>query len=79
MGGYGAGGSQADAQWRSPAPASSSASAPTAQGSSSKRTWSGQVRVMKQNVCAKFRLVVDYHELAHVSLQFAYNVWLVYC
>lgn len=60
MGGYGAssGGSQAaDAQWRSPAPASSGASAPTAQGSSSKRTWSGQVRViyMKQNVCAKFR------------------------
>ncbi len=50
MGGYGAsggagGGSQAaDAQWRSPAPASSGASAPTAQGSSSKRTWSGQVR-----------------------------------
>ena len=78
MGGYGAGGSQADAQWRSPAPASSSASAPTAQGSSSKRTWSGQVRVMKQNACAKFRLVIDYHELACVSLQFAYNVWLVY-
>lgn len=62
MGGYGAsgsaGGSQtaADAQWRSPAPApaSTSASAPTAQGSASKRTWSGQVRAVKQNVCAKF-------------------------
>lgn len=52
MGGYGGsgGGSQAaDAQWRSPAPASSGASASTAQGTP-KRTWSGQVekRVMKQ-------------------------------
>ena len=52
MGAYG--GTQADAQWRSPAPASSSASAATPQGSSSKRTWSGQVRMIKQNVCAKF-------------------------
>ncbi len=53
MGGYGAagGGSTADAQWRSPAPASSSASAPTAQGSS-KRTWSGQVRVIVESTHA---------------------------
>ena len=55
MGGYsgaGGGGSQADAQWRSPAPASSGASAPSAQGSS-KRTWSGQVRVIEQSIHAE--------------------------
>ena len=39
MGGYGSG--QADSQWRSPATASSAA---TAQGPA-KRSWSGQVRV----------------------------------